>query len=321
MLSVDSWRIKRHRMTNAVHSVLILGGMSLLAWVLASWFFGVMAAYALAGVVIVSLLITPRLAPDILIRAYQAQYLSPAQAPGLYRLIQALSERAELTNTPKVYIAPSNVLNAFAIGGSDDAAIVVSQGLLRSLSQRELAGVLAHEIAHIRNGDVRVMMIADSISRLVFLLTHIGQFLLLINLPLIWLGAMSVDWAIILILLLYPILLSLLQLGLSRTREYLADATAAQLTGDPAGLASALRAIEERQGSWMERIFAPGRGESQPSLFRTHPPTEKRIQRLLDLMQQGPKEGLVFTNTEVYPQDLLRGRANRPKRYWHGYWY
>ncbi|MBU6951951.1 M48 family metalloprotease [Hahella sp. HN01] len=110
-------------------------------------------------------------------------------------------------------------------------------------------------------------------------------------------------------------------MGLSRTREYLADATAAQLTGDPAGLASALRAIEERQGSWMERIFAPGRGESQPSLFRTHPPTEKRIQRLLDLMQQSPEEGLVFSHSEPCPQGLLRGRANRPKRYWHGYWY
>ncbi|MBU6951952.1 M48 family metalloprotease [Hahella sp. HN01] len=195
-------------MINAVHSVLILGGMSFLAWVLASWFFGAMAAYALAGVVIVSLLVTPRLAPDMLIHAYKAQYLPFAQAPGLYRLIQALNERAELSNTPKLYIAPSSVLNAFAIGGRDDAAIVVSQGLLHSLSQRELAGVLAHEIAHIRNGDVRVMMIADSISRLVFLLTHIGQFLLLINLPLIWLGAMSVDWTIILTLLFYPFLLS-----------------------------------------------------------------------------------------------------------------
>ncbi|WP_041598933.1 hypothetical protein [Hahella chejuensis] len=123
MLSVDSWRIKRHQISNAVHSALILGGMSFLAWMLASWFFGNLAAYALAGVVIASLLITPRLAPDMLIRAYKAQYLPPSQAPGLYQLIQALSERAELSNTPTVYIAPSNVLNAFTIGGREDAAI------------------------------------------------------------------------------------------------------------------------------------------------------------------------------------------------------
>jgi len=143
--------------------------------------------------------------------------------------------------------------------------------------------VLAHEVSHIRNNDMLVMSIADLISRLTSLLSLFGQFLLLLNLPLILLTNVSINWFAIFLLVFAPNLSSLAQLGLSRVREYNADLGAARLTADPRGLASALVKIGQYSGSFFEKIMMPSRRIPVPSLLRTHPLTEDRVQRLMAL--------------------------------------
>ena len=120
-------------------------------------------------------------------------------------------------------------------------------------------------------------------SRLVSIASWLGQFLLLLNLPLIFAGAVYVPWHIVALLIFAPTLMALVQLGLSRTREYDADRAAAELTGDPEGLMRALSKLERRVGRFWEEIFLPGRRIPEPSLLRTHPSTESRIARLREL--------------------------------------
>jgi heat shock protein HtpX len=170
----------------------------------------------------------------------------------------------------------------------------VTDGLIRQLGLRELIGVLAHEVSHVRSNDLWVMGLADMFSRATSILSLLGQMLLLINLPLLLFSAATmINWWVILLLIFAPTLASLAQLALSRTREHHADLNAVQLTGDPDGLASALVRIEQTQGGWLERIFLPGRGVPAPSVLRTHPETSERVERLMALKStlgavQGP---------------------------------
>jgi heat shock protein HtpX len=139
------------------------------------------------------------------------------------------------------------------------AAIALTDGLLRSLTPRELTGVLGHEIAHIANDDLRVMGLADSISRLTHLMALLGQITILFSVPALLLGIVQVSWPALLLLAAAPQLALLAQLGLSRVREFDADRLAAELTGDPHGLASALAKIERVSHSWrsVRRAGAP----------------------------------------------------------------
>jgi heat shock protein HtpX len=210
------------------------------------------------------------------------------------------------------------MLNAFAVGRPHDSALAVTDGLLRVLSLREMAGVLAHEVSHIRNNDLVVMSLADVIAQLTRIMAMGGTLLLLITLP-AWLAEYGgLPWALILVLMLAPTFGSLLQLALSRAREYDADLDAAGLTGDPAGLAAALAKMERLQGGFMERIMLPGPRIPDPSLLRTHPPIEKRINRLLSL---SPLEDAITSEKSInVPLDYPAIRL-RPRRRASGMWY
>jgi heat shock protein HtpX len=148
---------------------------------------------------------------------------------------------------------------------------------------RELNAVIAHEVAHLKNNDLWIMNLSDTISRVMSFFSMSGQFLLFLNLPLLLASGHRVSWAGILVLLFAPTVGVLLQLALSRTREFDADLDAALLTGDPEGLASALSKMERHQGGWLGRVLFPGYHERQPSILRTHPQTQERIDRLLAL--------------------------------------
>ena len=193
-----------------------------------------------------------------------------------------LAARAGLPAVPVPHYVPSGVVNAFATGSKHHAAIALTDGLLRSLTPRELTGVLGHEIAHIANEDLRVMGLADSISRLTHLLALLGQLAIVLSLPALLLGVTEVNWPALLLLAVAPQLALLAQLGLSRVREFDADRLAAELTGDPHGLASALAKIERVSRSWRAWLL-PGWGNPEPSWLRTHPATTERIQRLREL--------------------------------------
>jgi heat shock protein HtpX len=178
------------------------------------------------------------------------------------------------------------MLNAFAVGTRRNAAIGLTDGLLRGLNLRELTGVLAHEMSHIRNNDMRSMSVADVISRVTNLFSTFGKFLLLVNLPLIFMGSAPISWWAILLLIVAPFISGLLQLALSRTREFDADLDAIQLTHDPVGLMNALQKLEYYATNIWQQVLFPGRGVPDPSIFRTHPHTKDRIARLQELSPQ-----------------------------------
>lgn len=290
--NLDAASRRRHRLRNFAQSLLLLSGMlgllTLCAWVL---FGGSAALWALAGW-LVALLISPRASPRVVLRLYGASQLTRRSFPQGFAILERLVRRAELEHMPSFWYVPSPILNAFTMGRGDRVAIAVTDGMIRALNAREFSGVLAHEISHIRNGDLWVMMLADSIGRLTNLMTIGGGLLLVINLPLLIFGKAQVSWIFILLLLFAPTVANLLQMGLSRAREYDADLEAVALSGDPAGLASALNKLEHQEAGLWERIFMPGRRLPEPSLLRSHPPTEERIQRLLSLYPPAPVDRL-----------------------------
>jgi heat shock protein HtpX len=283
---IDSIVWSQHAWRNRIQSLVLLAAMAgflaLLGWLL--W--GPDGILMLLIVGVVGTLFHPSFSPWIVMRMYGASPVRPQQAPALWNLLSGLTERAGLPRRPDIYYVPSSMLNAFAVGSREHAAIALTDGLLRQLEMRELAGVLAHEISHVRNNDLWVMGLADMLSRATGILSLIGQILLLLNLPLLLFGQVSINWFAILLLIFVPNISALAQLALSRTREYDADLNAARLTGDPDGLASALAKIERVQGGWLERILMPGRRVPEPSLLRSHPETSERVARLMALKPQ-----------------------------------
>lgn len=236
-----------------------------------------LALFAVAG----ALLLEPVAASALSLRLYRVRALHPQQAHEMWALLRELPARAGLPATPVPHYVPSAVVNAFATGSKQKASIALTDGLLRSLSPRELAGVFAHEVAHIANEDLRVMGLADSVSRLTCLLALMGQIAIL-----------------------------LAQLGLSRVREFDADRLAAELTGDPQGLAPALAKIERVSRSWRAWLW-PGWGNPEPSCLRTRPATQERIARLLTLAP-GPASALPLRAPHFLPESAL---ATRPPRW------
>ncbi len=281
-----------HRLRNLAQAALLLGGMAALAWACASAIWGDAGGIvALVGVTS-ALALAPAAPKRLILSAYRARPLSERDFPLGVALMAALAERAGLPRPPVLWWVPSAVPNAFAVGSAGDGAIAVTDGMLRLLDARELAGVLAHEVSHIAHRDLWLMSIADVMGRLVALSSLLGQLLVLINLPLMMAGQQVVPWRTVALLLLAPTIMSLLQLALSRAREFEADRGAAQLTGDPAGLARALARLERRVGRLWEEIVMPGRRIPEPSLLRTHPSTEERVTRLLHLSDTGRPLGV-----------------------------
>ncbi|NIT12696.1 MAG: M48 family metalloprotease [Candidatus Dadabacteria bacterium] len=217
---------------------------------------------------------------------YNARPLSVDEAPRLYQILNELSRRAEIRNLPQIYYVPSQLMNAFAVGTRDNAAIALTDGLLRNFNRTELIGILAHEISHVRNNDMKVMAVADVISRVTTIFSQVGIMLLFLNFPLLALGKAAISWFAVFLLIFAPTLSSLLQLALSRTREFNADIGAAVISGDPKGLAQALQKLEYYKCSMFERILMPGHKIPDPSLLRSHPKTEERVRRLLSLTEQ-----------------------------------
>jgi heat shock protein HtpX len=307
-------RVLGRRLSNALQTAILLGAMALLAGYLGWALLGADGVLAAAVFAVFVLAFAPQVSPRMLLRFSGATELHPEQAPGLYRLLQALAQRAGLARVPRLFYLPTRVLNAFAVGRRDDAAITVTDGLLRRLEGREIAGVLAHELAHVRANDVWVMTLADLVGRITGTLSFFGLALLFVWLPLAMFSGGSLPLLPILVMIFAPTLSAMLQLALSRTREYDADLAAAELTGDPRGLASALNTLEKLQGGWMERLFLA----RVPSWLRSHPQTDQRIQRLLAL------EGAQPMDLATWADDPLFGRPRierAPRWHWSGLWY
>ena len=300
----------RHRWRNALHTALLLAAMAALAGFLGWAVFGSSAVVwaAVLGPVIVAFV--HEVSPAFVLRLTRAEEISPARAPGLYALAESLAARAGLERAPRLYYVPSRVLNAFAAGSARNAAIALSDGLLRNLTSRELAGVMAHEFAHLRANDIRVMTLADLVARVTGFLSLVGQMMLVVLVPLALVTSLEVPWLALLALLFAPSLSLVLQLALSRTREYDADVAAAELTGDARGLALALDKLERLQGGWMERMFMA----RAPAWLRTHPSTAERIRRLLELERDQPPAAVLGDFGPLFAPPVLPA----PRWHWTG---
>lgn len=280
---LDDNKRRRHELRNQLQSVgliLAIGSLMALCAFLLWSVSGVVWTVVSVGLLV---LIGPRISPETVMAMFRARRVDRNHGAQIYRLIEVLSDRAELPATPHLYVVPSMTLNAFAVGRPTRSVIAVTEGLLRKLSLRELAGVLAHEISHVRNNDLWIMGLADIMTRITQFMSYFAVFLVIFNLPAIMTDSARVPWLAIILLYLAPTISSLMQLGLSRTREYDADLEGAQLTGDPEGLAIALENLERYQGRFWEDLVLPGRKIPQPSLLRSHPATADRIARLREL--------------------------------------
>jgi heat shock protein HtpX len=319
LVPLDAAERRRHKLRNLLQSALLLGGMVGLLTACGWLLFGPDGVLGMAAGAALALVFGPRLSPHMVLRLYRARELAPDQLPAVFGTLGRLSERAGLERPPRLYYIPSAMLNAFSVGDRENAVIALTDGILRRLDLRELGGVLAHELSHVRNRDLWLMSLADLTGRLTRVMTLLGLGLLVVGLPL-WLGGGAQPPVLLILVLLFaPQLTMLLQLALSRAREFDADLDAAGLTGDPDGLISALVKLERYQRGLWEQILMPGYRLPEPSLLRSHPRTEQRIARLKELYGRAPGPGSVFAGT---PIDLA-GRAierrprGRPLGYWH----
>lgn len=271
------------KIENLLHSFALLAGLALLLAVLGHTVFGAPGVALAVFVSLGALTVGSGISPQWIMRLHRARPLAPHEAPFLTRTVAELARLAELPSVPRLFYVPSAQPNAFAVGSSDHSALGLTDGLLRRLDHRELTGVLAHEISHIKNHDLRIMGLASVLTRMTRMLSFLGPVILFVTLPLALLGQARVPWLALLLLMVAPTFSALLQLALSRTRELNADLDAARLTRDPAGLASALAKLEAPAGSWLWRILRPQQRQQGSELLKSHPSTEERIRRLLSL--------------------------------------
>lgn len=308
---------RSHDLRNALHTIVLIGGSAILLALIAWTVFGPSGLVWAAIGGAFGLWTMGRVSPKMVLGLYKARALAPEELPDVHRVVRELARRADLPSVPQLYYVPSKMLNAFAVGAPQDSAIAVTDGLVRAMTMRQLAGILAHETAHIRSGDLKVMALADVLTRITSTMSMLG----LIGIPALFGAGIDIPWLGILLLIFAPTLGGLLQLGLSRTREYDADLDGAALTGDPAGLASALETLERRQGRVWEGLFPAGRVPS-PSLLRTHPATEDRVRRLLALAGE-PDAQIALSAARPVPGPSLVPPIRNPRIHWHrmGIWY
>ena len=226
----------------------------------------------------------------IVLRMYRAREVTRAEAPVLYEVVESLSRRAGLP-VPRVAIIPGQQPNAFATGRNPEHAVVAAtEGILQILAREELEGVMAHELAHVRNRDMLISSVAATLAGAIMVLSRFGLFF----------GGGDRDRGggalALLVVILAPIAAMIIQAAISRSREFAADAGGAEISGKPRALASALQKLEATarrvplQGNPATAhmfIVHPFRGGGIGKLFSTHPPTEERVERLLQMRGLG----------------------------------
>src|SRR5580704_18130032 len=272
-------------MGNTFKTALLLTGLTLLLMAIGSYFGGqrgMLTALIIAGVMnFVSYFFSDKIA----LATYRAQAVTREQLPRVYQVVERLTQKAGLP-MPKIYVIPTESPNAFATGRNPQhASVAVTQGILNLLTDEELEGVLAHELGHVNNRDILISSIAATLAGAITYLARFGMMF----------GGGDCDRrggggiTALIMMILAPIAALMIQMAVSRSREYQADDTGAHLTGNPYALASALGKLD----AYSKRlpmaaspstahlfIVAPFLGMSFGSLFSTHPPIAKRIERL-----------------------------------------
>ena len=280
-------KIDRNQFVNQLHTILLLLAMAVVLALTGFLIFGTWGMIGALGLLAFGIFFSGRASAAVILRMYKASPISYQQAPQLVELFDELCRRAGLQTSPHLFYIPSRLPNAFAVGTGKSASVAVTDGLLRMMNSRELAGVLAHEIAHVINGDIRVMTTADAITRSTSMISRMGLFAMMFSFGGLILGSSTLNLLLGgLVMFFAPTLVIMLQLAVSRTREFNADLGSAELTNDPSGLASALAKLDRPKARGiLGRILNPGMRRKEPSMLRTHPPTEQRVERLMELVK------------------------------------
>jgi heat shock protein HtpX len=276
---------KRSTFAAGLRTTVLLASLSGLLVVIGALIGGPDTALLFLGIAMVMNLGSYFFSDKLALKMSRAKPISEEEAPRLYQIVRELTTRADLP-MPRLYVIPQEQPNAFATGRNPKhSAVAVTAGIMKLLPEEELRGVLAHELAHVRHRDILIQSVAAAIGGAI---TYLGYMLM-------WFGGGDDNdsplglVAALALMLLAPIAASIIQLSISRQREYAADATGAEIAGNPESLASALLRLEQgaaaipmqvNQAAEPLYIVKPFSGGGFSRLFSTHPPIEERVRRL-----------------------------------------
>ena len=279
---------------NNVKTVILLGSLTGLLILIGGYFggrSGVVIAFTFAMVLNFG---SYWFSDKIVLKMYKAREVSEATSPELYSMVRDLALRAGLP-MPRLYIVPGSAPNAFATGRNEKhAAVAVTEGIIGLLSRDELEGVLAHELTHIKNKDILISSIAATVAGAIMMLASMARWAAIFGG-----GRDDADegggiFGLIIMAILAPIAATIIQMAISRAREYLADEGGARISGKSSGLANALEKLSQVSKTTPMKvnpstahmfIVKPFTGRSMANLFSTHPPVEKRVERLMAMRQ------------------------------------
>jgi heat shock protein HtpX len=286
----------RRKMDNTIKTTLLLGALTGLFILIGDALGGSQGMIYAFAIAIAMNFGSYWFSDKIVLAMYRAREVDETEAPQFHAMIEHLCKRANLPK-PKIYIIPSNQPNAFATGrDAHHAAVAATDGILRMLTMDELEGVMGHELAHVKHHDILISSVAATIAGAIVMLAQIARFGMMFG------GYRSDDrrgenpFVALLMLILAPVAASIVQMAISRSREYAADRTGAEISGNPQGLADALRKLERgAQQVPMSHanpatahmfIVNPFSGADMAALFSTHPKTEERIARLEEMARE-----------------------------------